>query len=110
MDLIGFLFGLFGLVFVIILVDSTMKERKAIAAMSPEERELFYIFKEFGHINPALVCHHCQTRGMVRAKQISVTSTSEGTVGGILKAGIKTETTSVATQHHCGHCKTTWNI
>lgn len=110
MDFIGILFGLFGLILLILYVSESLGERKMVKAMSPEEREQYYISKEFGQLNPALICQHCQTRGTVRTKQVKVTSTSEGTVGGILKAGIKTDTTSIATQHHCGHCKTTWNI
>ena len=66
--------------------------------------------QRFGPPNEHLICPHCQTKGMVRAKKVSRTAVSTGKVGGILKTNTKSQTTSAVTQHHCDQCGTTWDV
>ncbi|MDO8447987.1 MAG: hypothetical protein Q7T10_04190 [Rhodoferax sp.] len=97
--------GIFVLIVVAILMyASNMREK--IEAMSPAERATYF----FGAVNEHLICPHCQTKGLVRAKQETRVVTSTGKVGGILKTDTTSETTAVVTQHHCGQCGTTWDI
>ena len=101
-----FFFLVLGGIAVLFLWESAQKEREKIDAMSPEDRSNYL----FGPINANLICPHCQTKSLVHVKQVSRVATSTGQVGGILKADTKSTITTVATQHHCDQCSSTWDI
>ena len=91
---------------VAVAIISANKHNEAIQAMSPDERNSYL----YGQINEHLICPHCQTKGMVRAKKVSRTAVSTGKVGGILKTDTTSQITTLVTQHHCGQCATTWDV
>lgn len=99
-----FVLLMFGLIIWVFHLNTIAKAR--FEEMSPAERATF----TFGALNEHLVCPHCQTKGLVRAKQVQRTATSVGTVGGIMKAKTSSQTTAVVAQHHCDQCSTTWDI
>ena len=79
---------------------------KKASEMNAEDRSNYL----FGPINDMLICPHCQTKGRVHVKQMSKIVTSIGKVGGVLKTDTTSSTTTIATQHHCDQCTSTWEI
>ena len=79
---------------------------RKLAAMSPLELATY----AFGVVNEHLICPHCQSKGLVRVKQVVRVIQSTGKVGGILKTNTTSQTKAVVTQHHCDQCTTTWDI
>ena len=73
-----------------------------------KEKEIFLMV--YGNLNQELICPHCQTKGVVHTKQYAQDIMTNGKIGGILKANIKTTTKTWVNQRHCIHCQTTWNI
>lgn len=104
----GFVISAVGVIGLILffVISSVKKEQEKVAAMSPSDRAAYL----FGKLNEHLVCPHCQTKGLVRAKQATKIVTSTGKVGGILKTNTTSKTTAVVTQHHCDQCGTTWDV
>lgn len=100
-----FLIFLF-LVYVVVVVMKVLNNQSKIEAMSPQERATAV----FGSVNPFLICPHCHTTGMVRAKQALRTEVSTGKVGGILKTDTRSQTTIIVTQHRCDRCSTQWDV
>lgn len=105
----GFFLAIFFMVFfgffaykIVTLKD----EQDKVKAMSSGERALY----TSGPLNVHLICPHCQTKGLVRAKKVTRTVTSTGKVGGILKTDTTTQTKTNLTQHHCDQCGTTWDV
>ena len=65
---------------------------------------------QYGEVNPALFCSHCQTKGQVRSqKGKSVSKTSSGVINDVLVGGQKTTTRDV-TKFHCDNCSTDWEV
>ena len=93
-------------IFLVFVVMRALEENARVEAMSPPERATYL----FGSVNSFLVCPHCHTTGMVRAKQASRTDVSTGKVGGILKTDTRSQTTRVVTQHKCDQCSTQWDV
>jgi len=93
-------------VVIILGIAHRKNEQEKINAMSPSDR-INYLY---GPINEHLICPHCQTKGLVHAKEVQRTTTFTGTAGGILKAKTKSATTRVVGQHHCEQCASTWDI
>jgi hypothetical protein len=75
------------------------------------------LVQEFGKLNPALICPHCQMKGAVRAKPIN---RKAGISGGKVAAAVLlspltllatgVSRTERATQAHCDNCKSTWTF
>ena len=72
---------------------------------------------QFGHINPALHCPHCQTQGLVRAKSITRKAGVSGAkaTGALLTGGVSLLATGLSrkesvTQAHCDNCGSTWTF
>ena len=102
-------FVFLGVLFVLIfgfLFFKVQHENEKLAAMSPAELAAHL----FGVLNEHLICPHCQTKGLVRVKQVLRIVESTGKVGGILKTDTKSQTKVIATQHHCDQCSSTWDI
>lgn len=73
--------------------------------------------KEYGPVNPALVCPHCQKEGRVRTKEVKL---KQGISGGKATAALLTGGISIlgtglsrkqkTTQAHCDNCNSTWHF
>jgi hypothetical protein len=94
-----------------IAVVRAVLQAKERARMSPEERTT----EEWGRINPALICPHCQTKGQVRTKGITQKKGISGAkaTGALLTAGVSVLATGLsrkedATQSHCYACGSKW--
>ncbi len=94
MENIG-LYGVFfsiifiGFLYVTSLFRKSDKKQNLLDEMTPDQRAVYdenqkelRTFASFGPKNEHLICPHCQTKGVVRAKSVSRTVTSTGTVGG----------------------------
>lgn|GEM_PF-2907467 len=102
------------------------KEQEKLAHMSPEERLTYLEEKqtrlreanremEYGRINLAMVCPHCQSVGKIRTKEVKQ---KKGVSGGKATAAVLTAGVSLlavglsrkegATQAHCDNCNNTW--
>jgi hypothetical protein len=102
------------------------KEQEKLAPMSPEERKTYLKEKqsrlreanleiEYGKINLAMVCPHCQSVGKIRTKEVKQ---KKGVSGGKATAAVLTAGVSLlavglsrkegATQAHCDNCNNTW--
>ena len=92
-------------IFGIMIVQSSNTAAR-VRAMSPGDRATY----TFGAVNDHLICTHCQTKGLVRAKRAMRIAVATGTVGGILKTNTTSQTTVAVTQHHCDQCATTWDV
>ena len=112
-------------VIVAIVVTATLAvraEQEKIAQMSPEERECYLAQKreeqltlQWGPINPAMLCPHCQAKGNIRTKHVVQ---KRGISGGKATAALITGGISVlatglsrkegATQAYCASCNNTW--
>jgi len=85
-----------------------------VKAHSTAEEWLAYVY---GPRNPALICPHCQTPGLVHTK---ATTRKAGISGGKAAAALLTGGVSVlatglsqnqaATQAHCGNCASDWTF
>jgi hypothetical protein len=71
----------------------------------------------WGPVNPALICHHCGTRGKVRAKPVKVKKGISGAkaTAGLITAGVSVFAVGLSrkdkvTQCRCGNCTTMWHI
>jgi len=110
--------------FVILIVWQTAAERNKIAAMSPDEREAYTksleqakLTAELGPINPAMICPHCRSKGVVRTKDVE---RKKGISGGkaaaaLLTGGVTLLATGLSrkeaeTRAHCTACKCTWHF
>lgn len=109
-----------------LFLSNAADERK-LAAMEPAERAKYLANKEknearrtaeykaaetirnYGGINSALLCPHCQTKGYVRMTQATrITKNRVNSVAG--KAiGLGTNSESQVTQLHCDKCSMTWD-
>lgn len=87
-------------------MENYEKQRKEEA----EKIELKIFRDAYGEINSHLICPHCQTKGVVHAKQVVRHVTSIGKVGGVLKTDTKSTIVNSVTQHHCIQCNTTWDV
>jgi hypothetical protein len=72
---------------------------------------------EWGALNSAMVCPHCQTRGQVRSKRMSRKKGISGAkaTGALLTSGLSILATGLSrkeqcTQAHCGNCGSTWDF
>ncbi len=107
-------------------ISEQNKEREKLAPMSPEERQIYLEEKqahlrevnreiEYGKINLAMVCPHCQIVGKIRTKEVKQ---KKGVSGGKATAAVLTAGVSLlavglsrkegATQAHCDNCNNTW--
>lgn len=71
--------------------------------------------KEYGEINSAMMCPHCQTKGKVRTKHITQKKGISGSkaaaavvTGGVSILAVGLARKEGATQAHCDNCKNTW--
>jgi queuine/archaeosine tRNA-ribosyltransferase len=77
----------------------------------------FQIKLEYGPINEAMICPHCQTKGNVRTKAVE---RKDGISGGKAAAAILLSPLTLlatglsrmkkATQAYCDNCKSTWDF
>jgi hypothetical protein len=103
-------------------------DQKRLDQMTPEARDKELArreashketaaFAKYGAKNLALVCPHCQVKGMVRAQPITQ---KKGISGGkataaVLTAGLSVVATGLSrkehnTQAHCDNCGSTWTF
>ena len=71
--------------------------------------------REYGPINPSMVCPHCQTKGNIRTKSVKQKKGISGgkAVGAILTVGFSLLAVGLSrkekmTQAHCDNCNSTW--
>jgi hypothetical protein len=71
----------------------------------------------YGRNNPELICPHCQTKGLVRTKEIDkkVGISGAKATAAILTAGISVVATGLSrkdklTKAYCARCKSTWTF
>jgi hypothetical protein len=91
----------------------SMPEAKRRALLDEED-----LVAEHGHVNPALICPHCQQRGAVRTRQVD--HKTGGISGGkaiaaFLTGGISLIATGLSTSERrteswCGSCRSTWRF
>lgn len=72
---------------------------------------------EWGPLNPALICPHCQEKGSVRTKPVDRKAGISGAkvAGAVLLGPISLLATGLSrretvTQAHCGNCSSTWQF
>ena len=72
---------------------------------------------EWGLLNPAMVCPHCQTKGQVRTKWVKRKKGVSGAkaTGALLTGGMSLFVTGLSrkegcTQAHCDSCNCTWDF
>lgn len=106
-------------------------ESRKVAKMSPEQRsdylaslqnsarvaQLERTVKQFGAVNPILVCPHCQVKGHIRTK---ILNRKKGVSGGkataaLLTAGVSIWATGLSrkekvTQAKCENCGSEWDF
>lgn len=88
-------------------VSQSLTERPIIQQniYEPSERIVY------GHINPMLVCPHCQNKGKVRNKTIEMTTVTKKNVGlGGFALGGKDVSKRMANTFKCDNCGTTWEV
>lgn len=101
---------------------SKIKEEEEYTNLTPAEKAYIQkqiriqeLTKNFGIINPELICPHCQTKGLVRNKYIKSDqgisgdkATAAVLTGGatVLFTGLKNET--IKTQAYCEKCRSIW--
>lgn len=120
----------FALSFVAACIANHVENAK-LAKMSPAERSarqearwqrvealrLAMRNVEQGRVSPSMICPHCQTRGQVRTRRVTLsTGVSEGKVAlAVLTGWISFWFTGLsskqeATRAHCDHCGSTWHF
>ena len=112
------------IVAIILFIRAAIRQRVKFSKMTPEQKKaeaeansLRYTALQFGEINPALFCPHCQTKGAVRAKAVSRKKGVSGgkAVGALLTGGVSMLATGLSrkegeTQAHCMNCGSTWHF
>jgi hypothetical protein len=130
---IFFILFILSAIVIVAVVVMERNKRKKLALMTPDERNKYLREKQlrqeelakrvqesltinqYGPINPAMVCPHCQTKGQIRTKY---TKQKKGISGSKATAALLTGGLSIlavglsrkegATQAHCGKCNNTW--
>lgn len=118
--------GMIVLTVIMIVLTVIKKEQEKIARMPPDKRQRYLEKKEtrqkeasreieFGKVNAAMVCPHCQCVGKIRTKEVKQ---KKGVSGGKATAAVLTGGFSLlavglsrregATQAHCDNCNNTW--
>ena len=114
------IFGALALLVVILAASEIRKQSK----MSPEEKVAYLQSikdmqraNQFGPINSALICPHCQTKGAVRTKQVD---RKKGVSGGkataaVLTGGVSVLATGLSrkekwTHALCEKCSSEWDF
>ena len=97
-------FWLIVVVAVLALLYRRYLMHKRFQQMTPQEMAL----REYGPINPVLICPHCQTKGMVRTKAVDQKKGISGgkATGAVLTGGLSVLATGLSrkerlTQAHC---------
>ena len=99
-------------------------KHKRFQQMSPQEqaqelarRQAQRATIQYGPTNPVPVCPHCQTKGSVRTKAVTLNKGISGgkATGAVLTGGLSVLATGLSrkeghTQAHCDHCNLTWHI
>ena len=90
------------------------------AKLTPEQRaklDADLADQQRGPIREALICPHCQAKGVVRSKQVRLKKGVSGAkaTGALITGGLSVLVTGLsrketATQAHCTNCGTTWHI
>lgn len=82
-----------------------------------EKPPIFYNHTEWGQINSAFVCPHCQIKGSVNTKLVKRKKGVSGAkaTGALLTGGISLLVTGLSrkedmTQAHCQNCNCTWEF
>lgn len=115
-----------GFCFVMAFVSAIQRgaQRRNEAQMSPDERQRHlegagaaFAHREFGPLNPALLCPHCGERGTVRTKPVN---RKKGVSGGKATAALLTGGASMLavglsrkehlTRAHCDRCGSAWEF
>jgi hypothetical protein len=98
---------------------STDKNKKAekhrLDGMTPSERSSVQAEKQFGVLNSAMVCPHCQTKGGIRTKSVEKKAGVSGgkATAAVLTGGVSILATGLSrkdnvTQCHCEECNNRW--
>ena len=81
----------------------------------PERKKSFLDYLSYGAYNPAMVCPHCQTKGLVRTQTVEKKKGINGgkATAAILTAGVSLFVAGLSrkeklTQAHCENCKSDW--
>ena len=90
---------------------------KMLADAKQERRRVASETYNYGNVNPAMICPHCNTRGKIRTKSVV---NKRGVSGGkataaVLTGGVSLLATGLsrkeqATQAWCGACRNTWSF
>ena len=110
---------LIALLWVFADLNYSNEEAKKYAGLSAEERDVAReqgaIEKEWGPLNPAMICPHCQTKGKVRTKLITQKQGVSGgkataalLTGGISLVAVGLSKKGQVTQAHCDNCNNDW--
>jgi hypothetical protein len=109
------------IIFEIIARNLNLQDRK-LSKMPPIEREKYLAAKrgrqeelQWGPINPAMICPHCQSKECVRTKRIVQKKGVSGSkaTGALLTGGLSVLATGLsrkegATQAYCSRCTNQW--
>lgn len=108
-------------------------KQKRIDSMTPEEKQKYHEEKhaeeaqqkaklirknqeiQYGAINAAMMCPHCQTNGKIRTKHVEQKKGISGgkavatvLTGGLSLLAVGLSRKEGATQAHCENCNNTW--
>lgn len=111
--------GLFVAISIIVAQAEAKAEQEKINKMSPQDREAYLAEKQltfqWGPVNPAMVCPHCQTKGLIRTKRVvqkkgisGSKATAAVITGGLSVLGTGLSRKEEATQAYCGGCNNSW--
>lgn len=109
---------------VVMFVNAVRLQTKRFKGMRPDERQKFIedqqlslLTKQYGQLNPAMICPHCQEKGKIRQKAVTQ---KKGISGGKAAAAVFTSGVSMLatglsrkeklTDAYCGNCKSRWNF
>lgn len=116
-------------IIIIAAIVSEKNEQEKIALMTPDEKQKYLEEKQcrlaeanqrnqeiqYGSINAAMMCPHCQTNGKIRTKHITQKKGISGgkavatvLTGGLSLIAVGLSRKEGATQAHCDNCNNTW--
>ena len=106
---------IFGMVIVVLILWVKIKDWEEEDAKTPDQRENERLNLEYGFINAAMICPHCQCKGTVRTKIVDQKMGISGgkATGAILTGGVSLLATGLSrnqqmTKATCCNCKNTW--
>ncbi len=92
-----------------------LRQKRLRDSTTPEQRQEQALTEAHGQVNSLMLCPHCQTKGGIRTRSVSMKKGVSGgkAVAALMTAGLSTMAVGLSrkerlTKAWCGNCHNTW--